>query len=254
MLSKNQIKYVHSLKLPKFREEHGEFVAEGVKLIGELLESSWTISRIFAIPEWISRNIEKIREKEIDCQEVEENELERLSHQSNPNQVLATVRIPLTDPEKMQIPESKVLLLDRIQDPGNLGSIIRTADWFGIRTIICSPHTADIYNPKVIQSSMGSFIRVGIYYMDPTVFLKRLPASRKVYGTMAEGENIYHLELARDAVIIIGNESKGISEYLFPYITQKIGIPGAVAGAESLNASVAAAIICSEFNRQSMEQ
>jgi RNA methyltransferase, TrmH family len=250
MLSRNQAKYINSLKLSRFRDEHGEFVAEGIKVVDELLGSDWEISKIFALHSWIDTNLEILRKKNLDCQEVSEQELKQISQLSTPNQVLATVIRPSREIEPGTDLSGLTLMLDHIQDPGNLGTIIRTADWFGIRQIICSHHTADLYNPKVIQSTMGSFIRVKVGYTDLRPYLEKLPEQIKVYGSMAGGENIYKAEINKDAILIIGNESRGISPGLIPYISKKIGIPGSASGAESLNASIATAIICSEFARR----
>lgn len=144
-----------------------------------------------------------------------------------------------------------ILVLDRVQDPGNLGTIIRTADWFGIRHIFCSPDTVDVYNPKVVQATMGSIFRVNVSYKYIKLLLGDLDKTWKIYGTLAGGENIYHAEFEFPAAILIGNESQGIAEEYFPLLTHRIGIPSFSTGAESLNASVAAGIVMSEFSRRS---
>jgi len=183
-------------------------------------------------------------------QQIKDEELKKISNLVTPNEVLAIIGYPdpaVPSPEKYG---KIILLLDRIQDPGNLGTIIRTADWFGIGHIFCSPDTVDVYNPKVVQATMGSICRVEVHYTDLREFLVSLDASWKKYGTVSDGENIYKADLEFPAAIVIGNESKGISETYFPLLTHRLGIPSRSNGAESLNASVAAGIICSEFCRR----
>jgi TrmH family RNA methyltransferase len=249
MLSRNQTKHVQSLRLPKFRRLHGQFVAEGVKLAEELLESQYEILEIFALDSWLKINENILSRRKIRHQEINERELARISQLVTPNEVLMLVRIP--DDRSGEISMTDLaLFLDRIQDPGNLGTIIRTADWFGIGTIVCSPGCADLYNPKVIQSTMGSFTRVQVTERDSTEFLAMAGEKATIYGTMAGGENIYDAALDLPAVLVIGNESQGVSEELFPLLHRRIGIPRRSEKAESLNAAVAAAIICSEFRRR----
>lgn len=252
MISKSKISLIRSLHLSKFRNQHRKFIAEGPKIVGELLESSFSVYAIFATPEWISRqpDIKKV----IEFTEVNDKELSRISTQKSPNQVLAVVDIP--EPNK-QIPGVKdfVLLLDEIKDPGNMGTIIRTADWFGIQYIVCSENCVDIYNPKVVQSAMGSIFRIPVYYTDPVRYFEKIEAGTQIFGAMLDGNSIYSVGSGKSGIIIIGNESHGISSRLLPYITTRIRIPeysrGNVFAAESLNASLAAAVICAEFKRRS---
>jgi TrmH family RNA methyltransferase len=250
MLSRNDISHIHSLRTSKFRKLYGEFIAEGQKLVGELLRSSFDITGIYAVSEWVSANDALLKEKNIPIHEIREMELERISNLTTPNEVLATVKIPVDEPFSPDKIEDLVLVLDRIQDPGNLGTIIRTADWFGLKTIICSEDTADVFNPKVVQSTMGSLIRVKLHYTDLVEFLRNISGSITVYGSMSDGDNLFKEPIKRNSLVIIGNESKGISPALVPFINMKIGIPGATGRAESLNASIAAAVICAEFRRQ----
>jgi TrmH family RNA methyltransferase len=250
MLSKNQVKYVHSLRMGKFRDSNHEFLAEGIKLVDDLLNSDYIVRQIFAIPEWLYANADLAKSRNCSIQEVTVDELGKISNLVTPNEVLAIVAIPessIPDPVNMG---PLVLLLDRIQDPGNLGTIIRTADWFGISHIFCSEDTADLYNPKVVQSTMGSICRVKVHYTSLGSMIEELKGNWTIYGTFADGKIIYEAELKVPAAVIIGNESKGISRGLFPMITEKIGIPAVSHGAESLNASVATGIICSEFSRR----
>jgi TrmH family RNA methyltransferase len=248
MLSHNQAKHIRSLKLAKYRKLHGQFIAEGIKLAEELLESDFEVQQLFGVADWIERNQEKLSQLNVPVHQISDKELARVSLLSTPNEVLLLVKIP--EEEDEIIPKDLMLYLDRIQDPGNLGAILRTADWFGIQTIICSPGCADLYNPKVVQSTMGSITRVRVMEREPQDFLKKVGKSVAVYGTMKEGENIYGSELKVPALILIGNESQGISDKLIPLINNKIGIPGRSDKAESLNAAVATGIILSEFRRR----
>jgi len=250
MLSKNQIKYLHSLRLGKIRETNRVFIAEGVKLIEDLMNSHFNIRIIYGTPAWIESHQRMIASHEFVIQEIEEEELKKISNLVTPNEVLAVVGYP--DPV-VPLPETFgniILLFDRIQDPGNFGTIIRTADWFGISHIFCSLETVDVFNPKVVQATMGSICRISINYTDLKQLLISLPDAWKKYGTTSDSENIYKAELEFPAAIVIGNESKGISEEYFPLLTHRVGIPSRSKGAESLNAAVAAGIICSEFNRR----
>ncbi len=254
MLSKNQIKFITSLKLKKFREEHNLFIAEGTKIVCELLTSSIHVKQVYATSEFFRNN--KI-DNTIERFEIKENELVRISTLHTPNQVLAVCEIPNYNLEIETLKNKLTLVLDNIQDPGNLGTIIRIADWFAIENIICSNTTADIYNPKVVQSTMGSIARIKIHYQDleslfqSTIINNQLP----IFGALLQGENIYKTQLPKNAIIIIGNESKGISENIIPFITNKISIPTFsqlktnTGEAESLNAAIATSIICSEFRR-----
>ena len=255
MLSKNQIKYVNSLKQKKFREEHNLFIAEGTKIVPELLVSGISVKQVYATSDFfrttkIATNIERF--------EIKENELERISALMTPNEVLAVCETPHYQLQIDSLKNKLTLVLDDIKDPGNLGTIIRIADWFGIENIICSNDTVDAFNPKVVQATMGSISRIKIYYADLAEFFQLQIENFKltVYGALLEGENIYTKKLSSEAFIVIGNESKGISEKLLPFITDRVSIPSfshykTVSGeAESLNAAIATSIICSEFRRR----
>ncbi len=250
MLSKNQIKYLRSLRLGKFRETNRSFLAEGVKLVDDLQNSRFEIRSIFATHSWIESHSNLKTSGEYPVQEVTADELKKISNLVTPNEVLAVAGYPEPAAPDPGTFGKMILVLDRIQDPGNLGTIIRTADWFDIRHIFWSRDTADVYNPKVIQATMGSICRVDVHYADIRQLLTGLGKSWHIYGTAADGENIYQADLKFPAVILIGNESRGISEELHPLLNQKIGIPSGSEGAESLNASVAAGIVCSEFYRR----
>jgi RNA methyltransferase, TrmH family len=250
MLSKNQVKYLHALRLGKFREQNRVFIAEGIKLLEDLMKSNFRIRIIYATPAWTDEHQRIIASQEFVIQEVTEEELGKISNLVTPNEVLAVVSYPESDSPSQDTLGNIILLLDRIQDPGNLGTIIRTADWFGIGHIFCSPDTVDVYNPKVVQATMGSICRVTLHYTDLRQFLISLGDDWKKYGTISEGENIYKTEPEFPAAIIIGNESKGISKEYLPLLSHRVGIPSRSKGAESLNAAMATGIICSEFCRR----
>lgn len=250
MLSKNQIKYIHSLRLGKFRDTNRMFIAEGVKLVEDLLQSHFSIHVIYGDPAWIETHQRLIAGQQYVIQEVTEDELKKISNLSTPNEVLAVVGYPDAEVPEQASFGNIILLLDRIQDPGNLGTIIRTADWFGIKHIFCSMDTVDVFNPKVVQATMGSICRVNVYYTDLKQLMAEMGEDRQIYGTKADGENIYTAALEFPAAIVIGNESKGISEEYALLIKHKLGIPSRSDGADSLNASVAVGIVCSEFSRR----
>lgn len=250
MLSKNQVKYVQSLRMGRFRDEYRVFTVEGVKMVDELLESSLTIRQVFGTVSWITIHEDKLGRKNVVAHEVTEQELQRISNLVTPNEVLAVAGYPENDLPAREYMGNIILVLDSIKDPGNLGTIIRTADWFGIREVVCSAGTADIYNPKVVQATMGSIFRVKVFYTDLQEFLKDIGQNRQIYGTTINGDNIFKAEIGFPAAIVIGNESKGISDGLIPLLTHQLGIPGGAAGAESLNAAVASGIIISEVYRR----
>jgi len=246
MISKNQIKFIRSLELKKNRKRESLFVAEGPKVIEELLKLK-TPHTIIATKEWIDNN-----PKISNVIEVSERELESASLLKTPQQVLALFAIEITV-QDLNIDENKLYLaLDGIQDPGNLGTIIRIADWFGIDTIYCSNETVDVYNPKVIQATMGSIARVKVVYTDLCNLISNLSDEMPVYGTFLDGSDIYKNELTPNGIIVMGNEGKGITKELKSLITNKLLIPSFSIGdtAESLNVAIATAITCSEFKRR----
>lgn len=246
MISKNQIKFIRSLDLKKNRKRESLFVAEGPKVIEELLKLK-TPHTIIATKEWIDNN-----PKISNVIEVSERELESVSLLKTPQQVLALFAIETTV-QDLNIDNNKLYLaLDGIQDPGNLGTIIRIADWFGIDTIYCSNETVDVYNPKVIQATMGSIARVKVIYTDLYNMISYLSDEMPVYGTFLDGSDIYQNELTPNGIIVMGNEGKGITKELKSLITNKLLIPSFSIGdtAESLNVAIATAITCSEFKRR----
>jgi len=237
---KSKVRYVQSLSQKKVRDDEGVFVAEGPKIINELLgEPAIQLVELFAKREWINEN-DPTSAAPV---EVDDVMLSRLSHLSTPNQVLGIFRIPH---QRDFVARGMVsLLLYNIQDPGNLGSIIRCADWFGVRQVVCSPDSADVFSPKAVQSTMGSIARVSVFYADPGRILgetRNIP----VYAAALSGENISQMEPIDEGIIMIGNESRGLSEELLRLATKKITIPKK-GGAESLNAAVATGIILSHL-------
>jgi TrmH family RNA methyltransferase len=254
MLSKNQIKFVSSLKQKKFRDENNLFIAEGTKIVLELIDSNIKVTQLYAAPEFLrSHPIEK----KIEQFEAKAAELERISALKTANDVLAVCEIPTSKLDINSLKDKLTLVLDDIKDPGNLGTIIRIADWFGIENIICSEDTVDCFNPKVVQATMGSIARINVYYTDLVQLFKDQSSvlNIKTFAALLEGENIYSKQLPSNGFIIIGNESKGISDKLLPHITDKISIPSfshykSGGEAESLNAAIATSIICSEFRRR----
>ena len=245
MISKNQIKFIRQLEQKKFRHREGLFVAEGTKVVGDLLKAGYIPHSLYATSEWIAS------QSVAEATEVTDDELTRLSFQQHPQQVLALFPIP--EPADLSPLTSHLsLLLDSVQDPGNLGTIIRIADWFGISNIICSEDTVDAYNPKVVQATMGSIARVNIIYTNLLELLDGLPADFPVYGTLLDGENIYTQELTPHGLIIMGNEGNGISDAVRQRVNRRLLIPDFHNGdtADSLNVAIATAITCSEFRRR----
>ena len=251
MIRKNQIKYVHQLELKKFRKQEGLFIAEGHKVVGDLLHEGFMPRQIFATQEWITDNPSLLPIINSQLIEVDLEELTRLSLLQHPQQVLALFPIP-GEQTSFSSQNSLSLLLDNVQDPGNLGTIIRIADWFGIDTIYCSIGTVDAWNPKVVQATMGSIARVHIIYVDPQQLFDCLPDDFPVYGTFLEGDNIYTQQLTQHGIIVMGNEGNGISDAVRHRVTRKLLIPDFHKGdtADSLNVAIATAITCSEFRRR----
>ncbi len=249
MISKNQIKLIRSLELKKNRKQEGLFVAEGPKVVGELLKADYKPHAIYMTAD--KANDEQLRQTQHTI--VTADELRRISFLQHPQDVLAVFEIPhpATLLKNEPLPNGLSLALDGVQDPGNVGTIIRIADWFGIDTLYCSPETADIYNPKVVQATMGSLAHVNIVYCDLAVLLQH--ANRPVYGTLLDGQNLYEQTLSDEGIIVMGNEGNGISPAIRQLVTHKLLIPNYHQGgstAESLNVAIATAITCAEFRRR----
>lgn len=248
MLSKNQIKYINSLQQKKFRLEHQSFVVEGAKSVIELLKSNFEIELLFVTQLFFKENEALLQNLSTTPEVVEENELEKAGSFSSNNAALAVVKTK-KNVDLLVSDNEFALILDDIRDPGNLGTIIRIADWYGITKIICSNSTVDVYNPKVINSTMGSFTRISLYYTDLEDFIKNQRVN--IYGTLLEGENIHKTNFANSGYIVIGNEANGISEEIIKLITHKITIPK-FGGAESLNAGIATAVVLDNVFRRAI--
>ncbi len=249
-LSNNKIKYIRSLKEKKFRNEHNTFVAEGTKLVLELLRSC-ECQFIAALPEVINAHPD-LKAKEI--VEASLNELKKASFLKTPPSIIAVFYQPIYELSKADLKNKLSLVLDGVQDPGNVGTIIRIADWFGIEHVICSRDCADVYNPKTIQATMGSIARVSVIYTDIKELLNR-NIDMPIYGTLLKGNNIYTEELSNKGFIIMGSEGMGISNEVASFINNKLYIPEFNAGSsspDSLNVAVATAIVCSEFRRRNL--
>lgn len=248
-MTKADIQLIRSLADKRGRTEHGLFVAEGEKLVGEIRSSHLRIRRLFALAgSFEGADVEVVTPKE----------MERLSLLKSPNRALALVEIPHGDLAAVRPAEALVLALDEVQNPGNLGTIIRLADWFGIRDIVCSPGTADCFNPKVVQATMGAILRVRVHYTPLTPFLQRAAAEgAPVYGTFLEGENLYEAALTPAGVVVMGNEGRGISAETAHAVTRKLLIPPYPAdrrASESLNVAMATGIVCAEFRRRAAQR
>jgi RNA methyltransferase, TrmH family len=250
MLSKNQIKFVSSLQQKKFRTLHNAFIAEGHKVVQELLKSNIVVTQLYSTAEYLA---DFQIDANVDVIEVKKPELERISAFATASDVMVVCEIPhlVFDPQHLK--GKLTLVLDDIKDPGNLGTIIRIADWFGIENIVCSLETVDVFNPKTIQATMGSIARVKVHRSDLITFFEK--QTIKSFGAVLGGASIYEQVLPKEGLLVIGNESKGISESILPLLSQQISIPSYAntthnENAESLNAAIATAIICGEFKRQ----
>lgn len=250
MISKNQIKQVKSLHLKKFRDEEKLFIAEGIKVINEIINTNpEIIHQLFVTESYLQGDSNVLLNSKVEYITISDEDLKKISTQSQPNNALAVCYYFEDTAPETDLTKQFSFYLDDIRDPGNLGTILRLVDWYGIEEIFCSKQSTDIYNPKTIQSAMGSFLRVKVHYCDLYEIAKK---DILVYGAVLEGENIYKTEL-KNGLIIIGNESNGINEKNYKFITDPITIPSAVnSTTESLNAAMATAIICSEFFRQSL--
>lgn len=244
-MTRSDIQLVRSLSDKRGRSEHGLFVAEGAKLIGELRRSDLRIRRIFATEGLFEG-------PEVEC--VTEKEMERLSLLKTPSNSLAIVEIPRYRLDAAHVGQRLTLALDDVQNPGNLGTIIRLADWFGIGEILCSPATADCFNPKVVQATMGAILRVRVHYVELAPLLAQAAARGvPVYGTFLEGENLYDAQLTDGGIIVMGNEGRGVRPDVAQTVTRKLFIPPFPAerrASESLNVAMATGVVCAEFRRR----
>ncbi len=251
MISHSKYKFLNSLKIKKFRNLHGQFVVEGDKIISDLLkEGSQTLTTLLATTEWLDCNRVLLGSNVHEIIETGLPDLEKISSLETPPPAIAVLNMAETVWDETVISAEWSIMLDTIQDPGNLGTIIRTADWFGIKNVICSPQSVDFYNPKVIQASMGAIFRVHIHYRELPELLDtcRQKLSLPIYGTFLEGQSLYTMTASKRGLMLFGNESKGISEELKPFIDHQITIPpGRKSGnhIESLNVASAVAVVCS---------
>jgi rRNA methylases len=247
MLSKAKIKYIRSLELKKFRNEYKTFVAEGNKLVSDMLPF-FDCELLVAKSSWMATQGD-IPAKELLV--ANEGDIEKASLLKSPQDVIAVFHQPLYSLDEINSETNLVLVLDGVQDPGNLGTIIRLADWFGIGHIVCSHDCADVFNPKTVQATMGALSRIKVHYTNLAAYLSKQQVP--VYGTFLDGDNLYSKELSQSGIIIMGSEGRGIRQEIVPYITEKVYIPNYPADqatTESLNVAIATAIICSEFRRR----
>ena len=255
MISKSKIKFIHSLEQKKFRKESKMFVAEGHKLVEDLLPA-FECTYLTALTKWLETHedtVETLRRNGVEVQATTPEELQKTSLLKHPQDVIALFcqREEHATPANVA-PSQLCLALDGVQDPGNVGTIIRLADWFGIEHIFCSPDTADIYNPKTVQATMGALARVHVHYLPLAASLAELPPQTPVYGTFLEGKDLYAQPLSQTGVIIMGNEGNGISPEVGHLVNSRLYIPNFPPGrftSESLNVATATAIVCAEFRR-----
>lgn len=238
-LSKNQLKLITSLQQKKYRTKNGLFVAEGTKVVNEFLNSKFILNQLFCIDDSVYKDIENVTL-------LSEIELKKISTLKTPNNVVALFEIPSEEKIKSK---GFFVALDEVNDPGNLGTIIRLCDWFGIDQLICSKNTVDCYNSKVVMASMGSLTRVSIVYTDLLPYLNETPLPK--YASLMDGENVYKSDLPAEAILVMGNEANGISSPILELLNNTITIPrfGSDQLTESLNVATATAILLSEFKR-----
>jgi TrmH family RNA methyltransferase len=254
MMTRYQVRMILSLQKKKTREENSLFVLEGDKIVREYILAGNRVTLLAGKPEWIDGEAEMVTNGADEIVTVSYEELRRISSLKTPHNVLAVAPMKKVHYSDDLLAGNLVPALEYVQDPGNLGTIIRIAAWFGIRNIICSPDCVDFYNPKVIQASMGAFMHVQVFYSSlDSILAKARDNGYHIWGATIDGRSVYESELGSEGIILLGNESRGISDKLLGYVTERITIPGPVrplAGIESLNVSMAAAIICSEFARR----
>jgi TrmH family RNA methyltransferase len=254
MLSKNKARFIISLQKKKAREEEGLYIIEGDKIVREFLAAKVKVRSLVAKPEFINSLTPEMSEIPEEIEEAGFDDLKQISTLKTPHNALAIVHIPEKNLNLSEVLDDLCVALEFVQDPGNLGTIIRAAGWFGIKNIVCSPDCVDVYNPRVVQASMGALLHVNVFYHDlPEILSFASATGAPVFGTMLEGESIYGHALAHSGIILLGNESRGISGNLVPFINEKIMIPGfsaAKPGLDSLNVGMAASIVFSEFRRR----
>ncbi|MBC5620444.1 MULTISPECIES: RNA methyltransferase [Butyricimonas] len=251
MLSKHLTNIIQNLEKKKFREKYNLFKIEGEKLVQELFLSDMKVDTLIARPSWIERNRQKAQS--YNTIEVNEIEMGRVSNFKSLPEVIALAQIPVKEHSPEEIKNELSIVLNGIQDPGNLGTILRLSDWFGVRHVFCDHDCANIFNPKSVQASMGAIFRVNVFYLDLVEFIPQfVDQNFPCYGAFLEGENIYRTELRTKGFIVMGNEGNGISPEIERFVTRKITIPSfahSPYSTESLNVGVATGIILSEFKR-----
>jgi TrmH family RNA methyltransferase len=254
MLSKNRLRFIISLRKKKIRDKQNLFIIEGDKLVKEFLSSHLKVISLIAKPEFLASLPEEVSDRIDEVEPVSNEELRQISSLKTPHNAIALVEMPVIKTNPILLTKELCVALDFIQDPGNLGTIIRAASWFGLKNVVCSEDCADVYNPKVIQATMGAILNMKVHYYDLKKLLSAaVDQGTPVYGTTLEGESIYDQKLSENGVILLGNESKGISEDLIPFVTTRLMIPkftSARHGIDSLNVGMAASVIFSEFARR----
>ena len=245
MLAKSTLKYLQSLKQKKFRQMYNNFVVEGEKMATEIIQhQGLSLEGIFALAPWIKANRTLLKDIDTIVQEISQKDLARISSLKTPNQVLVVCKVPTYRLDLATINTSLTLFLDNLQNPGNMGSILRIADWFGLPYVFCSKHTVEAFNPKVIQASMGAFLRVKIIPIEFSALIEQLP-NLPTFAAVLQGDNVFQTDLPKNGLLVIGNEGAGVSEDIIQQASHLIRIPkGRQGGAESLNAAVAAGILC----------
>ncbi|WP_090527767.1 RNA methyltransferase [Mucilaginibacter sp. NFR10] len=249
MLSKSQISLLKSLQHKKFRKEHGLFLVEGYKSVVEFVNAAYQVDAIYHTSEIAPKMMNLSRK--INFQEISLTDLEKISSLKTPQDVIGLIKIPKWPRLNYNLLKNNFsLVLDGVQDPGNMGTIIRTADWFGITDIICSDDTVDVYNPKVVQATMGSLARVNVHYGDLMTIIPEIKLP--LFGAMLDGENIYNTNFGREGLLAMGNEGNGLRPEIQQLINKTVTIPR-IGYAESLNVAIATAILCSEIKRNSFK-
>ena len=257
MISKNKVKYLKGLELKKHRQADGVFVAEGPKIVGDLLGAGFEATYLAVVEgsEFESRLSEYGLKERVQVDFVTADELRKVSSLEAPQQVLAVMKQPEWQ-QDLSVPTRKLcLVLDEVQNPGNLGTIIRLADWFGIEHLFCSKGCADVYNAKTVQATMGALAHVKVHYVDLVEMIRNLPENTPVYGTFLDGENLYGKQLEQWGMIVMGNEGRGVSEEVGKLVTERLFIPNypqEKESTESLNVAIATAVVCAEFRRRAM--
>jgi TrmH family RNA methyltransferase len=257
MISKGQIQFIRSLEQKRVRDESGCFIAEGDKLVQEALglskRSQFQIKTICGVAKWLNTQLKDIELPDTEIIEISERDLARVSLLKTPNQVVSVISRDILEVPEFDFDTELLIGLDQVQDPGNVGTIIRLADWYGLGGVIASRDSADFFSPKVVQASMGSVFRVKFMTVELFEFLQSLPPGYPIYGTRLDGQDLYSATLTSNGLILMGNESKGLSPGLNQLTTKSLFIPDfstAKTKPESLNVSIAAAIVCSEFRRR----